>query len=150
MTLNEKIKEDIKTAMKAKDAKTLEVLRMLASSVKNKAIDLKEELQDADVIAVIKSDVKKLEDAIVQFVQGAREDLAEKTKEEITILKKYLPEEMSDEVLKEKVEAILKKVGIEDPSKIGQAIGAVMAELKGMVDGGRVKKMVEGFFKKAE
>lgn len=147
MNLSEQIKEDIKVAMKGKDMRTLEVLRMLSASIKNKAIDLKKELEDADVVAVIKSDVKKLDDALQQFVSAAREDLVEKTKEEIDILKKYLPEEMPDEQVEEKVRAVLEQEGITDMSDMGRAMGAAMAELKGEVDGGRVKNAVEKILK---
>ena len=147
MNLSEKIKDDIKTAMKAKDAQTLDVLRMLAASIKNKAIDLKKELEDAEVLQVIKSDVKKLEDALTEFVKAAREDLVQKSKEEIAILKRYLPAEMPDaEVLKRVAEA-LKKEGIKDMSQMGAAMGAAMAELKGLADGKRVKAAVQKILK---
>lgn len=147
MNLSDQIKEDIKTAMKGKDMKTLDVLRLLASSIKNKAIDLKKELDDAEVIAVIKSDVKKLDDALTEFVAAAREDLAEKTREEIVILKKYLPAEIGDEELETRVRAALEKIPDLDLSKMGQAMGAVMGELKGLADGKRIKEMVEKILK---
>jgi len=94
MNLYEKISDDIKVAMKGRDAETLSVLRMLMASLKNKVIDLKEELEDADVVAVIKSDVKKIEDSLESFVKGEREDLADKARSEMKVLKKYLPPEM--------------------------------------------------------
>lgn len=148
MNLQEQIKEDIKTAMKGKDMKTLDVLRLLSSSIKNKAIELKKELEDAEVMAVIKSDVKKLQDALEDFSKAARDDLAEKTKEEIEILKKYLPEEMTDEELEKRVKAALDKVPDLDLNKMGQAMAAAMGELKGLADGKRVKEMVEKILKK--
>lgn len=147
MNLQEQIKEDIKTAMKGKDMKTLDVLRLLSASIKNKAIELKQELEDADVMAVIKSDMKKLQDAAEEFTKAAREDLADKTKEEIEILKKYLPEEMSEEELEKRVKEALEKVPDLDLSKMGQAMAAAMGELKGLVDGKRVKEMVEKILK---
>lgn len=147
MNLKDQIQEDIKTAMKGKDIKTLEVLRLLSSSIKNKAIELKRELEDSDVIAVVKSDAKKLQDALTDFSKAAREDLVEKTKEEIEILKKYLPEEMPDEELESKVREILKQEGVTDVSDMGKAMGAAMAELRGAADGTRVKQMVEKVLK---
>lgn len=147
MNLTEQIKADLITAMKARDAKTLDVLRMLSASMKNKAIEMKRELEDAEVIAVIKSDLKKLQDALVDFVSAAREDLITKSKEEIEILKKYLPPEMSEEELEAKVKAKLEALGIKDASQIGKAVGAVMGELKGLADGARVKAMIEKLLK---
>jgi uncharacterized protein len=142
MNLSEQIKDDIKVAMKGRDMQTLTILRGLSSSMKNKSIDLKKELEDAEVIAVVKSDVKKLKDALETFVSAAREDLVKKTKEEIEVLKKYLPAEMSDEDLEAKVKEVLEKEDITDAADIGKAMGAAMAELKGQADGGRVKEMV--------
>lgn len=148
MTLYEQIKEDIKVAMRGKDMKTLDVLRMVAASIKNKAIDLKREVEEEDVLSVVKSDMKKLQDALQDFTKAAREDLMEKTREEIEILKKYLPEEMSDEALEEAVRDIFKKHKFEDASQMGQAMGVVMKELQGKVSGNRVRPMVEQVLKK--
>ena len=83
MTLSEQLKADIISAMKARQPEVLDVLRMLSTSVKNKAIDMKRELDDAEVLVVIKNDMKKLQDALVDFTTAAREDLTNKTKEEI-------------------------------------------------------------------
>lgn len=148
MTLYEQIKEDIKVAMRGKNMQTLDILRMVASSIKNKAIDLKREIEDEDVLAVIKSDVKKLEDALSDFSKAAREDLAEKAREEIEILKKYLPAEMSDDVLEVEVKAILEKHSLNDEGQMGQAMGIVMKELQGKANGNRVRKVVEQVLKK--
>lgn len=143
MTLSEQLKADIITAMKARQPEVLDVLRMLSTSVKNKAIDMKRELDDAEVMAVLKSDMKKLQDALVDFTVAAREDLINKTKEEIEIIKKYLPPEMTAEELEGKIRAKLAELGIKDPKDIGKAVGAVMADLKGLADGSRVKAMIE-------
>ena len=147
MNLYEQIKDDMVKAMKAKDAETLSVLRLLFSSLKNKTIDLKKDLDDAEVLATVKSDVKKLNDAMKDFVEGAREDLVEQTKAEIEVLKKYLPPEMPDEELEAKVKEILDREGVKDMAKIGMAIGTVMKELAGAVDGSRVREKIEKLLK---
>jgi uncharacterized protein len=147
MNLYEQIKDDMVKAMKAKDAETLSVLRLLFSSLKNKTIDLKKDLDDAEVLATVKSDVKKLNDAMKDFVEGAREDLVEQTKAEIEVLKKYLPPEMPDEELEAKVKEILDREGVKDMAKIGMAIGTVMKELAGAVDGNRVREKIEKLLK---
>lgn len=147
MNLYDQIREDIKVAMKGKDMRTLDVLRVLSASLKNKTIEMKKELEDAEVVAVIRSDVKKLQDALEDFSKAAREDLVEKTEEEIEVLKKYLPAEMTDEELRGKVQAKLEAIGATDMKDFGKAMGELMADLKGAVDGSRVKKMIEEILK---
>lgn len=147
MSLLQQIQDDLKQAMRDKDPKTLGILRMVASSVKNKAIDLKKEMDDVEVLAVVKSDLKKMQDALSDFTKAAREDLVEQTHFEIGVLKKYLPPEMSEEELEAKVRAKLEELGIKDASGLGKAIGAVMADLKGLADGSRVKEMIEKLLK---
>lgn len=148
MTLYEQIKEDIKVAMKGKDMRTLDVLRLLSSSLKNKAIEMKKELEDAEVVSVVRSDMKKLQDALGEFEKAAREDLVEKTKEEMEVLKKYLPPEMADEDLRAKVTSKLEEMGVVDMKDFGRAMGELMNDLKGAVDGSRVKQMIEEVLKK--
>ncbi len=147
MTLYDQIREDMKTAMKNKDTKTLDTVRMLVASLKNKMIDLGKELDDADVMATIKSDVKKLKDGLDSFVTAAREDLAEAAREEIAILEKYLPAQMSEEDLEKKVRAKLAELGITDMASVGKAMGALMADLKEFADGSRIKAMVDKVLK---
>lgn len=142
MSLYQQIQEDVKTAMKAKDLQTLDVLRLLSASIKNKMIEIKKDLDDAEVVAIIRSDVKKLTEASKEFAAGAREDLVEKTNTEIGILKTYLPQEMSQEELDAKVEAILGEKLADDVKDVGKAMGVVMADLKGLVDGNRVREAV--------
>ena len=148
MNLYDQIREDMKTAMKNKDSKTLDTIRMLMASLKNKAIDLGKELDDADVMATIKSDVKKLKDGLESFASAAREDLASAAKEEIAILEKYLPAQLTDGELEEKVRAKLAELGITDVASIGKAMGSLMADLKEFADGSRIKAMVDKVLKK--
>lgn len=148
MTLYEQIREDMKNAMRNKDSVTLDTVRMLISSVKNKAIDLGKEIDDADVVATIKSDLKKLKDGLDAFVSAAREDLAEKARVEIAILEKYLPAQMSEEELEKKVKAKLAELGITDMASVGKAMGSMMADLKEYADGSRIKTMIDKLLKK--
>lgn len=147
MTLLDTIKEDMKQAMRDKDMATLDTVRMLLSSVKNKAIDLGHELEDAEVIAVLKSDMKKLRDGLESFISAAREDLAQKTREEIRVLEKYLPAQLTDGELEEKVRAQLAELGITNAADIGKAMGQLMTKLKEAADGNRVRAMVEKVLK---
>lgn len=147
MTLLEQIKEDMKQAMRDKDSEALDTIRMLLSSVKNKAIDLQKEMDDAEVMTVIKSDLKKLKDGMESFVSAAREDLAEKARKEITLLERYLPQQLSDADLETKVRDLLVELGITDSSNIGKAMGQLMGRLKDMADGNRIRVMVEKILK---
>ncbi len=142
MNLYDKITSDMKEAMKGKDAETLSVLRLLIASLKNKMIDMKEELEDADVVSVVRSDLKKIEDSLEMFIKGEREDLADKARSEIEVLKKYLPPEMSEEDLEKAAKKVIKELEIGDMSGMGKAMGKLMEELKDQADGKRVKAML--------
>lgn len=142
MNLYTKIQSDIKEAMKGKDSKTLGVLRVLFAELKNKAIDLKRDLEDEEVLAAIRSDVKKMQDALKDFEKAARQDLIDKTKEEITILKFYLPPEMDEEELRGVVKKKITELDASDMKMMGQVMGAVMADVRDRVDGNKVKEMV--------
>ena len=146
-SLVDQIKEDMKQAMRDKNSVTLDTVRMLLSSVKNKAIDLGHELEDVEVMAVLKSDLKKLKDGLESFVSAAREDLAQKAREEILVLEKYLPAQITDGELEEKVRAELAALGISNVGDIGKAMGQLMGKLKDAADGNRVRAMVEKILK---
>ncbi|MBU0613891.1 GatB/YqeY domain-containing protein [Patescibacteria group bacterium] len=148
MKLHEQLKEDVKIAMKAKDMDTLNVLRGALTSIQNKAIELKKELEDAEIIFVLKSDMKKLQDSLQDFISAARTDLVEKAEKEIAILKKYLPEELSDDAVMEKVKEVLAEQEIDSMEDFGRAMGAAMDKLKDRIDGSRVKKAIEILLKK--
>jgi hypothetical protein len=145
MKIIDKLTEDMKAAMKAKETKVLEVLRMVISSIRNKAIELNKELEDAEVVAVIKSDAKKIKDAMETFAQNARQDLADEAKKEIAILEKYLPEQMPDAELEAKVKAKIEEMGAKASSEAGKVMGALAKELRGLVDGARIKEKVDKF-----
>ncbi|MFH1631882.1 MAG: GatB/YqeY domain-containing protein [bacterium] len=150
MSLADQIKADLTAAMKNKEPQTVSTLRLLTASIKNKAIELKKELEDAEVIAVIKSDVKKLQDALGDFTKAARDDLSDQAKTEIEILKKYLPPEMEPEKLEKIVRDKLDELDIKDMSGMGKAMGSIMADVKDAVDGYRVKETIEKILKGGE
>lgn len=147
MTLLEKLTEDMKTAMKGKDVRTLEVVRMLISNIKNKAIELNAEMTDADMIGIVKSDAKKVRDAMSEFATAAREDLVERAKEEIAILERYLPPQMSHEELVAKVKEKAAEVGVVAKAQAGKLIGLLNKELGAEASGDSIKKAVDEVFK---
>jgi uncharacterized protein YqeY len=147
MTISEKIKEDMKVAMKAKEETRLSVLRGLISAFTNESITLgnkpNDPLSDEDALKVINRAAKQRKDSIEQFEKGGRPELAESEKAELEIIEEYLPEMMSEEDVKKVVEAKKEELGINSQEQFGQLIGAVMGELKGKADGGVVKKIIE-------
>ncbi|MEK7612463.1 MAG: GatB/YqeY domain-containing protein [Patescibacteria group bacterium] len=145
MTLRERIDQDLKTALRAHDERTLLVLRMVLSVIKNKAIaeKISDNLPDDKVIAIINSEAKKREDSIRMFTDGGRTDLADKEKEELKILKQYLPAQMSDEEVERQVSKIVSVSGAKD---FVTAMKAVMAELKGKADGRIISDAIKRAF----
>lgn len=142
MGLVTKINEDYLAAYKNGDSEKVSVLRLLKSQLKNLEIEQKAELSDGDVIRVIKREIKQREDSSLEFDKGGRPELAEKDRQEILVLKYYLPEQLSDDRIMAIAEAKIKELGIKDQSQKGRLIGAVMQETKGLADGSRVVEIV--------
>ena len=142
MGLRDQIPEDIKNALRAKNSLELNVLRMLQAAIKNREIDNKGDLKDDQVIQVVSSEIKKRRDAVEEFSRVNREDAAESEKQEIEILMKYMPEQLSEEEITGKVREIIKNseaVGMKD---LGTVMKPVMAELKGKADGKLINQIV--------
>ncbi|MEF3691773.1 MAG: GatB/YqeY domain-containing protein [Candidatus Moraniibacteriota bacterium] len=142
-TLKERIREDLKSAMKSGETEKRDVIRMIDSMIKNSEIEKgkKEEgLDDKEVIEVLSRAVKQRKDSANQYLEGGRPELADKEKGEIEIISIYLPEQLSEEDLKK----IINKV-IEDGAEMemGKLMGKVMAEVKGQADGNLVKQLVQ-------
>lgn len=143
MSLLQQIEQDLSDAMKTKDEKKVSTLRMVKSSLHNWQIANKEEPADADVMAVLQKEIKARQDSIVMYEKGERKDLAEKEKSEVEILKKYLPEQMSEEDIRTKVKEVIGRIGASGPQDMGKVMGPVMGELKGQADGAVVARLVK-------
>lgn len=143
MSLRSTIVDAQKEAMKAKDAQTLGVVRLLFAGIRNSEIDKGRELTDEEVIGIVRSQNKQLTDAIKDFESGGRQDLVENAKAEIEVLKRFLPEEMSDEEIQIVIQGILSQ---NPTGNVGQLIGMAMKELKGKADGNRVRTLIERSF----
>lgn len=140
--LTDKIQQDQIAALKARDEKKLSTLRFLLSEIKNEQIDKQKELTDEDVVAVIRKQVKKLEDAAVLFEKGGRSEMVEDNKTQITILQTYLPAEISDEELQTRIQKIIsenKEVYDQNPKAI---IGIVMGSLKSEASPSRIMNIL--------
>lgn len=149
MNLLEKIEADLTTAMKARNEQTVSTLRMLRSSIKNAVIaartTAKTELDDLDIQKVVKAEVKKLRDALIDFTAAARQDLIDKTNAELEILKNYMPAELSMEELEEKVSSWIKELKEAGEVEFGQAMKYVNERLKGAADGKAISEAVKKY-----
>ena len=150
MTIKTQIKEDLKEAMKAKDTNKTTVLRGLVSGFTNELVASgktpQDEVSDDLALTVIKRQVKQRKDAIEQFEKGGRKDLAENEKLELTVLENYMPQMMSKEEIRKIAESKKSEMGVDDRSKIGILMGAIMKETSGQADGNEVKEVVNSLF----
>ncbi|MDT8338867.1 MAG: GatB/YqeY domain-containing protein [Sulfurimonas sp.] len=140
MNLRDKVNQDIKDAMKAKDNKKRDALRLLSSAFKQVEVDERRELSDDDIIKIIQSQVKRRDDAATQYRDAGREDLMQKELDEIACYKEYLPAQLSDSELQEALKEIIAKVGATTIKDIGKVMGAASKELSGKADGKRINE----------
>ena len=144
MSLNKDIDAAFLQAMKQKNEIELSVLRMLKSNVKNKAIALiKKELDEVEMIAVIKSEMKKRKDSIEAYTPSGRQDLVDREQAEITVLEKFLPAQIPADALLPRVREIVAGLPEAERADFGKAMRAVMAQLKGSADGAAVSAAVK-------
>jgi len=165
--LQEKINQDIKQAMQSKEELLLLVLRGISAAIHNKEIEKRTKLSktpafaeasadkeklkkleeqskltEEEVIEVISSEAKKRKDSIEEFTKGNRQDLVDKEAKELEIIKKYLPEQMSEDAIKEIVEKAIAETNAAGPKDTGKVMSAIMPQLKGKADGQLVSKIV--------
>jgi uncharacterized protein YqeY len=143
MALKERIEADLKAAMKDKDADRLSVIRMLKSAVKYREIEVMKPLEDAGVLQVIASEVKRRRDSVEQYRAGNRPDLAEKEEKEIGVLQGYLPQQLSAEELEAKVTAAIAAAGAKGPKDMGAVMKALQPEVQGRAEGKAVSDLVK-------
>ena len=141
--LKEKITEDMKTAMRAKDSERLGTIRLLLAAMTQKEVDERVELDDAMVVAIVDKLVKQRKDSVAAFTQGGRQDLADKEAAEIKVLEVYLPQRMSADEVAVEVKAIVAELGAKGPGDMGKVMGAVKAKLAGKADMGQVSAAVK-------
>jgi uncharacterized protein len=133
----------MKTAMRAKDAARLSAVRLLLAAVKQKEVDERKQLSDADVVSVIEKMIKQRRESIVQFEKAARNDLAEAEKFELGVLSAYLPQQMGDAEIAQAIDAAvseLKPAGVKD---MGKVMAALKAQLAGKADMAKVSNLVK-------
>tara|TARA_B110000116_G_scaffold263358_1_gene269758 strand:+ start:956 stop:1393 length:438 start_codon:yes stop_codon:yes gene_type:complete len=137
------LQEELIIAMKAGEKAKMMGLRNIIGKLKASQIDKGETLTAEESLKILKSAAKQLNESIDQYQKGGREELAEKEAFELTLLEKYLPEQLSEEIIRETVNNIIKKTGSESMQNMGKVMGAVMKELAGSADGKIVQKIVQ-------
>ena len=141
--LKERITEDMKAAMRAKDSERLGTIRLLLAAMKQKEVDERVELDDAMVVAIVDKMVKQRKDSIAAFTTGGRADLVDKEASEIKVLEVYLPQRMSAEETVAAVKAIVAELGASGPGDMGKVMGVVKTRLAGKADMGQVSAAVK-------
>ena len=132
----------MKGAQKARDSLTLNTIRGVISEIKNREIDLRRELNDEEIISLISTQIKKRKEAATLFDKGGRTDLSEKENQEMVILQKYLPEQVSEEDLKNRIQEVILELGIVDIKDLGMVMRTLIPEFKGRADNGQIKNLV--------
>ena len=143
MLLRARVVEDMKTAMRAKDAPRLSAIRLLLSSLKQREVDERIELTDTDVLAIVEKMIKQRRDSIEQFEKGARQDLADKEQFEISVLQGYLPAAMSAAEVDATVNEAISSTGAKLMADMGKVMALLKPKLAGRADMGKVSALVK-------
>ncbi len=143
MSLKDRITDDMKSAMRAKDAPRLSAIRMLLAALKQKEVDERIVLDDTQVVAIVDKLIKQRKDSIAAFLQAQRQDLVDKESAELQVLEAYLPQRLSAEAVAEAIAHIVAAVGATGPGDMGKVMGAAKAELAGKADMGMVSAAVK-------
>ena len=143
MTLKEKITEDMKTAMRARDSARLGTVRLLLAALKQKEVDERVVLSDADVLAIIDRMIRQRRESIAQFEKAARNDLAEAEKFEIGVVSAYLPQQLSEAEVGREIEAAIAQTGAAGARDMGKVMALLKPRLAGRADMGKVSGLVK-------
>jgi uncharacterized protein YqeY len=143
MALREKLDEDLKSAMRAKDSLRMNTVRALKSAVKYREIELMKPLDDAGILGVMATEIKRRRDSVEQYRAGNRADLADKEEAEIKILQEFLPQQLTREEVEAKVAEVVARVGAQGPKDMGAVMKALLPEVQGRADGKVVSELVK-------
>ncbi len=143
MNLAERINEDMKAAMRAKDSARLDAIRMLRAAIKQKEVDARTTLDDAGITAIIDKLAKQRRDSIDAFRKAGRQELVEKESAELALLEGYLPQRLSAEEVAAEVQVLLAELGAASPADMGRVMGAAKARFAGRADMGAVSAAVK-------
>jgi hypothetical protein len=143
MTLKERIQEDMKAAMRAKDAARLSAIRLLLAAMQQKEVDERQSLADADVLGIIEKMLRQRRESIAQYEKAARQDLADQEKFEIGVLSAYLPQQMGEAEITQAVAAAVSEAGANGVKDMGKVMALLKPRLAGRADMGKVSGLVK-------
>lgn len=143
MSLKQKISDDMKSAMRAKDEIRLSTIRMLMAAIKQKEIDERIELDDSKIVAIVNKLVKQRQDSVTQFQQASRHDLAERESHEINVLTAYLPEQLSHAAIMQAIEQAIAQSGAQNLQELGKAMSLLKQTLAGRADMAQVSALLK-------
>jgi len=143
MSLKQRINDDLKVAMRAGETQRRDTMRLLLAALKQREVDERKELVDADVVVVIDKMIKQRREAIAQFEKGGRQDLAEKEQFELGVLQAYMPQALSEAEIEAAVAEAIASTGAKASSDMGKVMGALKAKLAGKADMSKVSALVK-------
>ena len=143
MSLRDQINDDLKTAMRSGETVRRDTIRLLTAALKQREVDERKTLTDGDVLAVIEKMIKQRRDSISQFEQGNRQDLADKEKQELTLLQTYMPQAMGEDELAAAIAAAVSETGAAGPADMGKVMAVLKPKLAGRADMGKVSAAVK-------
>lgn len=143
MALREQINDDLKAAMRGGDAARRDTIRLLLAALKQREVDERKVLTDADVLSIIEKMLKQRRDSISQFEQGGRQDLADKEKQELTLLQAYMPQALGDDEIAAAVAAAVAAAGAATPADMGKVMALLKPQLAGRADMSKVSAAVK-------
>ncbi|MDN4074810.1 GatB/YqeY domain-containing protein [Fictibacillus terranigra] len=143
MSLLDPLNQDMKQAMKDKNKQKLSVIRMLKASLQNESIKLGHDLNEEEELTVLAREMKQRKDSLQEFEKAGRNDLADALKDEIVIITEYMPEQLTEQEVKDIVLAAIEQVGAVSKADMGKVMGAVMPKVKGKADGALVNRLVQ-------
>ena len=143
MSLKERILQDVKDAMRAKDKPRLATIRLITAAIKQREVDERIELDDAQVLVVLDKMCKQRRESITQFEQAGRDDLAAQEKAELELIQQYLPEQLSEAEINELIDAAMEQTGASSMKDMGKVMGQLKPQLQGRADMGAVSALIK-------
>jgi len=145
MSLKDNLLSDLKEAMKARDSIRLETIRSVIAAVKNQEIDNRKDLDESEILTIVTREVKKRKEAATLYEQGNRPELKEKEIQEMQILQTYLPEQVSEEDLRRRIQEVIAETGAEGMKDFGKIMKTLVPEFKGKADNAFIKELANEY-----
>jgi uncharacterized protein YqeY len=140
--LKAKLNQDLKEALKAKDEAKLRTVRMLLAAIKNFEVEKMGPATDEEIFQIMSKEIKKRQEAIEMYEKGGRPDLAQAEKQEVEVIQSYMPNQLSEEEIRELARKVISEMNLKSPKDVGTAMKVIMPQVKGRADGKLVNKIV--------